>query len=95
MNKSLKENERFYQNVYEDENWDQFRKHIHLLSQKQTKKKTYYKTRIVLSKKKRGEDCNIDSYLILVQYRNSTRVTCNVKLTPISKDPMDIPTAEA
>jgi hypothetical protein len=59
------------------------------------KKKTYYKTRIVLSKKKRGEDCNIDSYLILVQYRNSTRVTCNVKLTPISKDPMDIPTAEA
>jgi len=59
------------------------------------KKKHIIRRGLFCPKKKRGEDCNIDSYLILVQYRNSTRVTCNVKLTPISKDPMDIPTAEA
>lgn len=26
--------------------------------------------------------------------QNKTKVTCNVKQTPISKDPMDIPAAE-
>ena len=49
----------FYQNIYEDENWNKFRKQIHFLFIPTHKKKSY------------RFNCNIisaNSYLILVQY---------------------------